>query len=129
VVVLPAATPVRYGPSSTPDLIVAAVIFLVFLAGGTCGRGPDGRFAPGVNWLLEKFRNEAVVIPLFRLLSATMGALENMREEIVPLNSRYIQFDAPHWLPTVTAAAVNIGSGGGWARRLIAQAHWVVARN
>ncbi|WP_055562526.1 hypothetical protein [Hymenobacter sp. AT01-02] len=64
----------------------ASVIFLVFLAGGAFTVvDQTGALRQGVDWLLARFRGrEAIVIPIISVLFATMGALENMQEEIVP---------------------------------------------
>ncbi len=90
----------------------AAVIFLVFLAGGAFTVVDlTGALRRGVDWLLEKFRGrEAVVIPIISVLFATMGALENMQEEIVPLVPVLLILMRRIGYPTVTAAAVSIGS-------------------
>ena len=90
----------------------AAVIFLVFLAGGAFTVVDlTGALRRGVDWLLEKFRGrEAVVIPIISVLFATMGALENMQEEIVPLVPVLLILMRRIGYPTLTAAAVSIGS-------------------
>ncbi|SDY33474.1 YfcC family protein [Hymenobacter psychrophilus] len=90
----------------------AAVIFLVFLAGGAFTVVDlTGALRRGVDWLLEKFRGrEAVVIPIISVLFATMGALENMQEEIVPLVPVLLILMRRIGYPVVTAAAVSIGS-------------------
>ena len=90
----------------------AAVIFLVFLAGGAFTVVDlTGALRRGVDWLLEKFRGrEAVVIPIISVLFATMGALENMQEEIVPLVPVLLILMRRIGYPTVTAAAVSIGA-------------------
>ncbi|OWP62006.1 hypothetical protein CDA63_16385 [Hymenobacter amundsenii] len=90
----------------------AAVIFLVFLAGGAFTVVDlTGALRRGVDWLLERFRGrEAVVIPIISVLFATMGALENMQEEIVPLVPVLLILMRRIGYPTVTAAAVSIGS-------------------
>ncbi|WP_019948619.1 YfcC family protein [Hymenobacter aerophilus] len=90
----------------------ASVIFLVFLAGGAFTVVDlTGALRRGVDWLLEKFRGrEAVVIPIISVLFATMGALENMQEEIVPLVPVLLILMRRIGYPVVTAAAVSIGS-------------------
>ncbi|RSK31809.1 YfcC family protein [Hymenobacter metallilatus] len=90
----------------------ASVIFLVFLAGGAFTVVDlTGALRQGVDWLLHKFRGrEAVVIPIISVLFATMGALENMQEEIVPLVPVLLILMRRIGYPTLTAAAVSIGS-------------------
>ncbi|QIX60550.1 YfcC family protein [Hymenobacter sp. BT18] len=90
----------------------ASVIFLVFLAGGAFTVvDHTGALRRGVDWLLAKFRGrEAVVIPIISVLFATMGALENMQEEIVPLIPVLLVLMRRIGYPAITAAAVSIGS-------------------
>lgn len=90
----------------------ASVIFLVFLAGGAFTVVDlTGALRQGVDWLLSRFRGrEAVVIPIISVLFATMGALENMQEEIVPLVPVLLILMRRIGYPTLTAAAVSIGS-------------------
>ncbi|MBX0288846.1 YfcC family protein [Hymenobacter sp. HSC-4F20] len=90
----------------------ASVIFLVFLAGGAFTVVDlTGALRRGVDWLLVKFQGrEALVIPIISVLFATMGALENMQEEIVPLVPVLLILMRRIGYPTVTAAAVSIGS-------------------
>ncbi|MCC3160443.1 YfcC family protein [Hymenobacter sp. 15J16-1T3B] len=90
----------------------ADVIFLVFLAGGAFTVvDQTGALRRGVDWLLEKLRGrEALVIPVVALLFATMGALENMQEEIVPLVPVLLVLMRRMRYPVLTAAAVSIGS-------------------
>ena len=65
----------------------AGVIFLIFLAGGAFTVvDQTGALRHGVDWLLARAHGrEVLVIPVVSVLFATMGALENMGEEIVPL--------------------------------------------
>lgn len=90
----------------------ASVIFLVFLAGGAFTVvDQTGALRRGVDWLLDKFRGrEAVVIPIICVLFATMGALENMQEEIVPLIPVLLILMRRIGYPPIIAAAVSIGS-------------------
>jgi uncharacterized ion transporter superfamily protein YfcC len=90
----------------------ASVIFLVFLAGGAFTVvDQTGALRSGVDWLLRRFRGrEAVVIPIISVLFATMGALENMQEEIVPLIPVLLILMRRIGYPALTAAAVSIGS-------------------
>ncbi|WP_345225103.1 YfcC family protein [Hymenobacter koreensis] len=90
----------------------ADVIFLVFLAGGAFTVvDQTGALRRGVDWLLAKLSGrEALVIPVVALLFATMGALENMQEEIVPLVPVLLVLMRRMRYPVITAAAVSIGS-------------------
>lgn len=90
----------------------ADVIFLVFLAGGAFTVvDQTGALRRGVDWLLAKLRGrEALVIPVVALLFATMGALENMQEEIVPLVPVLLVLMRRMRYPVITAAAISIGA-------------------
>jgi uncharacterized ion transporter superfamily protein YfcC len=90
----------------------ASVIFLVFLAGGAFTVvDHTGALRRGVDWLLDKFRGrEAVVIPIISVLFATMGALENMQEEIIPLVPVLLILMRRIGYPPLTAVAVSLGS-------------------
>lgn len=90
----------------------ASVIFLVFVAGGAFTVvDHTGALRHGVDWLLARFRGrEAVVIPIVSVLFATMGALENMQEEIIPLIPVLLVLMRRIGYPPLTAAAVSLGS-------------------
>ncbi|WP_324676891.1 YfcC family protein [Hymenobacter sp. GOD-10R] len=90
----------------------ADVIFFVFLTGGAFTVvDQTGALRRGVDWLVARFRGrEALVIPLISLLFATMGALENMQEEIIPLVPILLVLMRRLGYPTLTAAAVSLGS-------------------
>ncbi|AYA35809.1 YfcC family protein [Hymenobacter oligotrophus] len=90
----------------------ADVIFLVFLAGGAFTVvDQTGALRRGVDWLVQKLRGrEALVIPVVALLFATMGALENMQEEIVPLVPVLLVLMRRLRYPVLMAAAVSIGA-------------------
>ncbi|GAA4011359.1 YfcC family protein [Hymenobacter fastidiosus] len=90
----------------------ASVIFLVFLAGGAFTVvDHTGALRRGVDWLLDKFRGrEVVVIPIISILFATMGALENMQEEIIPLVPVLLILMRRIGYPPLTAVAVSLGS-------------------
>ncbi|TGE23672.1 YfcC family protein [Hymenobacter aquaticus] len=90
----------------------AAVIFFVFLAGGTFTVvDQTGALHRGVDWLLSKLRSRQVlVIPIVSLLFATMGVLENMQEEIIPLIPVLLVLMRRLGYPVITAAAVSIGA-------------------
>ncbi|QIL75480.1 YfcC family protein [Hymenobacter sp. HDW8] len=90
----------------------ASVIFFVFLTGGAFTVvDQTGALRRGVDWLLVRFRGrEALVIPLISLLFATMGALENMQEEIIPLVPVLLVLMRRLGYPVLTAAAVSLGA-------------------
>ncbi|SMB97932.1 C4-dicarboxylate anaerobic carrier [Hymenobacter roseosalivarius DSM 11622] len=90
----------------------ASVIFFVFLTGGAFTVVDyTGALRRGVDWLLARFRGrEALVIPLISLLFATMGALENMQEEIIPLVPVLLVLMRRLGYPVLTAAAVSLGA-------------------
>ncbi|PJJ61250.1 YfcC family protein [Hymenobacter chitinivorans] len=90
----------------------AAVIFFVFLTGGAFTViDQTGALRRGVDWLLGKLRGqEVLVIPIISLLFATMGALENMQEEIIPLVPVLLVLMRRLGYPVITAAAVSIGA-------------------
>ncbi|WP_133272108.1 YfcC family protein [Hymenobacter radiodurans] len=90
----------------------ASVIFFVFLTGGAFTVvDQTGALRRGVDWLLTRFRGrEALVIPLISLLFATMGALENMQEEIIPLVPVLLVLMRRLGYPVLTAAAVSLGA-------------------
>ncbi|QNE40052.1 YfcC family protein [Hymenobacter sp. NBH84] len=90
----------------------ASVIFFVFLTGGAFTVvDQTGALRHGVDWLLVRLRGrEALVIPIVSLLFATMGALENMQEEIIPLVPVLLVLMRRLGYPTITAAAVSLGA-------------------
>ncbi|KAA9327035.1 YfcC family protein [Hymenobacter busanensis] len=90
----------------------ADVIFLVFLAGGAFTVvDQTGALRRGVDWLLLKLSGrEVLVIPVVALLFATMGALEHMQEEIVPLVPVLLVLMRRMRYPAITAAAVSLGA-------------------
>jgi uncharacterized ion transporter superfamily protein YfcC len=89
-----------------------AVVFLIFLAGGAFTVvDQTGALRHGVDWLLTKAHGrEVVVIPLVSLLFATMGALENMGEEIIPLVPVLLVLMRRMGYPTLTALAASLGA-------------------
>jgi len=90
----------------------ADVIFFVFLTGGAFTViDQTGALRRGVDWLVTRFQGrEALVIPLISLLFATMGALENMQEEIIPLVPVLLVLMRRLGYPALTAAAVSLGA-------------------
>lgn len=90
----------------------AGVIFLIFLAGGAFTvLDQTGALRHGVDWLLARAHGrEILVIPVVSLLFATMGALENMGEEIVPLIPVLLVLMRRLGYPVITAVAASIGA-------------------
>lgn len=90
----------------------AAVVFLIFLAGGAFTVvDQTGALRYGVDWLLARAQGrEVVVIPLVSLLFATMGALENMGEEIIPLVPVLLVLMRRLGYPVLTAVAASAGA-------------------
>ena len=90
----------------------AGVIFLIFLAGGAFTvLDQTGALRHGVDWLLARAHGrEVLVIPVVGLLFATMGALENMGEEIVPLVPVLLVLMRRLGYPVLTAVAASLGA-------------------
>ena len=90
----------------------AGVVFLIFLAGGAFTVvDQTGALRHGVDWLLARTQGrEVAVIPLIGLLFATMGALENMGEEIVPLVPVLLVLMRRLGYPALTAVAASAGA-------------------
>ncbi|MDQ2769196.1 MAG: YfcC family protein [Bacteroidota bacterium] len=90
----------------------AAVVFLIFLAGGAFTVvDQTGALRFGVDWLLRRAHGrEVLVIPLVGTLFATMGALENMGEEIIPLVPVLLVLMRRLGYPVLTAVAASIGA-------------------
>ena len=93
-------------------LDAGAVIFLIFLAGGAFTVvDQTGALRFGVDWLLRKLHGrDYLVIPLIATLFATMGALENMGEEIIPLVPVLLILMRRMGYPALTAVAVSAGA-------------------
>lgn len=90
----------------------AAVVFLIFLAGGAFTVvDQTGALHFGVDWLLRRAHGrEVLVIPLVGTFFATMGALENMGEEIIPLVPVLLVLMRRLGYPTLTAVAASVGA-------------------
>ena len=90
----------------------ASVIFPIFLAGGAFTvLDQTGALRHGVDWLLARAHGrEVLVIPVISLLFATMGALENMGEEVVPLIPVLLVLMRRLGYPVITAVAASIGA-------------------
>ena len=90
----------------------AGVVFLIFLAGGAFTVvDQTGALRHGVDWLLAHTQGRQVlVIPLVGLLFATMGALENMGEEIIALVPVLLVLMRRLGFPPLTAVAASAGA-------------------
>jgi len=90
----------------------SGVIFLIFLAGGAftvVDRTGALRF--GIDWLLHHAQGrEAAIIPLVALFFATLGALENMGEEIIALVPVLLVLMRRLGYPVITAVAASLGA-------------------
>ena len=90
----------------------SAVIFLIFLAGGAFTVvDQTGALRHGVDWLLRHAQGrEVAIIPLISVAFATMGALENMGEEIIALVPVLLVLMRRLGYPTLTAVAASLGA-------------------
>ena len=89
-----------------------AVVFMIFLAGGAFTVvDQTGALRFGVDWLLMRAHGrEVAVIPVVALLFATMGALENMGEEIIALVPVLLVLMRRLGYPVLTAVAASLGA-------------------
>ncbi|RZK60090.1 MAG: YfcC family protein [Hymenobacter sp.] len=90
----------------------APVVFLIFLAGGAFTVvDQTGALRYGVDGLLRAAHGrEVLVIPLVAGLFATMGALENMGEEIIALVPVLLVLMRRLGYPSLTAVAASLGA-------------------
>ena len=90
----------------------AGVVFLIFLAGGAFTVvDKTGALRHGIDWLLARTQGRGVlVIPLIGILFATMGALENMGEEIIALVPVLLVLMRRLGFPALTAVAASAGA-------------------
>jgi len=90
----------------------APVVFLIFLAGGAFTVvDQTGALRYGVDGLLRHAQGrEVLVIPLVSLLFATMGALENMGEEVIALVPVLLVLMRRLGYPSLTAVAASLGA-------------------
>ena len=90
----------------------AGVVFLIFLAGGAFTVvDKTGALRHGIDWLLARTQGrEVLVIPLIGILFATMGALENMGEEIIALVPVLLVLMRRLGFPALTAVAASAGA-------------------
>ena len=89
-----------------------AVVFMIFLAGGAFTVvDQTGALRFGVDWLLRHAQGrEVAVIPVVALLFGTMGALENMGEEIIALVPVLLVLMRRLGYPVITAVAASLGA-------------------
>ena len=90
----------------------AGVVFLIFLAGGAFTVvDKTGALRHGIDRLLARTQGrEVLVIPLIGILFATMGALENMGEEIIALVPVLLVLMRRLGFPALTAVAASAGA-------------------
>ncbi|TDN37887.1 YfcC family protein [Hymenobacter sp. UV11] len=89
-----------------------AVVFMIFLAGGAFTVvDQTGALRFGVDWLLRHAQGrEGAVIPVVAVLFGTMGALENMGEEIIALVPVLLVLMRRLGYPVLTAVAASLGT-------------------
>jgi len=90
----------------------APVVFLIFLAGGAFTVvDQTGALRYGVDGLLRHAQGrEGLIIPLVALLFATLGALENMGEEVIALVPVLLVLMRRLGYPSLTAVAASLGA-------------------
>jgi len=90
----------------------ADVIVLVLLAGGAWVVVDRlGTLPAVVGWLVDRFGDSGVlVIPIVSLFFGTMGALENMEEEIIPLVPVLMVLGVGIGVDGVTVVAMSLGA-------------------
>ena len=90
----------------------ADVIFLVLLAGGAWVVVDKlGTLPAVVGWLVDRFASHGLwVIPLVSVFFGTMGALENMLEEIIPLVPVLLVLGGGIGVDGLTVVAMSIGA-------------------
>jgi len=106
------------GPFATavaiPRGFIAAsdVIFLVLLVGGAWVVVDRlGTLPAVVGWLVDRFAARGLlVIPIVAVFFATMGALENMQEEIIPLVPVLMALGTGIGVDGVTVVAMSAGA-------------------
>ena len=99
---------------SIPRGFLAAgdVVFLVLLVGGAWVVVDRlGTLPAVVGWLVDRFANRGLwVIPIVAVFFGTMGALENMLEEIIPLVPVLMVLGAGIGVDGVTVVAMSVGA-------------------
>src|SRR5690348_4646998 len=93
-------------------LAAADVIVLVLLAGGAWVVVDRlGTLPAVVGWLVDRFATRGVwVIPLVAVFFGTMGALENMLEEIIPLVPALMVLGGGIGVDGLTVVAMSLGA-------------------
>jgi uncharacterized ion transporter superfamily protein YfcC len=99
-------------PKGIADAV--SVIAFVFLVGGAFGVvDQTGALRRSVGWLVQRLRRrELLVIPICCIAFATGGALENMKEEIIPLVPVLLLLTMRLGFDPVIAVAVSAGAAG-----------------
>jgi len=90
----------------------ADVIFLILLVGGAWVVVDRlGTLPAVVEWLVDRFANRGLlVIPIVAVFFGTMGALENMLEEIIPLVPVLMVLGAGIGVDAITVVAMSMGA-------------------
>ncbi|HET9502099.1 MAG TPA: YfcC family protein [Hymenobacter sp.] len=100
--------------AAVPQGLAAAapVVFLIFLAGGAFTVvDQTGALRYGVDGLLRHAQGrQGLIIPLVSLLFATLGALENMGEEVIALVPVLLVLMRRLGYPSLTAVAASLGA-------------------
>ncbi len=90
----------------------ASVIFFVFLVGGSFYViNKTGALNAAVEWIAVKFSSkEMFVIPISIALFASLGAIQNFQEEIIPLVPILLLLCKRLGFDNLTAVAISIGA-------------------
>jgi uncharacterized ion transporter superfamily protein YfcC len=90
----------------------ADVVFLVLLVGGAWVVVDRlGTLPAVVGWLVDRFANRGLlVIPIVAIFFGTMGAVENMLEEIIPLVPVLLVLGAGIGVDAITVVAMSLGA-------------------
>ena len=93
-------------------IAAADVIFLVLLVGGAWVVVDRlGTLPAVVDWLVHQFAGRGLlVIPIVAIFFGTMGALENMLEEIIPLVPVLMLLGAGIGVDGITVVAMSVGA-------------------
>ncbi len=90
----------------------ASVVFLVFIVGGAfVVIDKTGALNSGMEYLVKRLESkEMLVIPISILVFASLGALQNFQEEIIPLVPILLILCRRLGFDNLTAAAISIGA-------------------
>ncbi len=93
-------------------IAAADVLFLVLLVGGAWVVVDRlGTLPAVVGWLVDRFADRGLlVIPIVAVFFGTMGALENMLEEIIPLVPVLMVLGAGIGVDGITVVAMSLGA-------------------